>query len=518
MDALGPALALLLLGAPDRSPSPGPSASASPGGADRGVVIFLVDNSASLPKLDPNEKRVAALEKMFGFLDGRPYRLILFGGRREVFVDEPDRYLNNGKWTDFYFAFERARELTREYPEGTEFRMILLTDAILDPGPADWEDLGGPPAGEALKGFAVERTRALVAEMEIPLYVILVGEPPADGEGQGEERAPQLILDLVRAANGARASEMAQTLSAFFADDGLLVRKFVFRVAPNEGLERIEPVVRRIVAPPRPQVEAQVFTFLVLPLTLTVFLLLGIAVRSFPGPGDLEVLELRLGVPVHVAADRLHKLESGGWAPKGLSLARQPKDAAATFTYQVPAHDLTGAGVDTSGADALTLTLLPLGIEDLRRKLEHYSDEGTKEEKIYALNLDYVARNLDPRQAERVLKSGPQERRRTPAVDFLRAKTHLLANDDLRRSLIEPRVQVVGYGRGAERKELSPGDTVKVGRYRFRVVSADRGGRKDVRLVLYYDGVPSLLGLKTLLPDVFQKVFRIRRSSQRLVA
>jgi hypothetical protein len=50
------------------------------------------------------------------------------------------------------------------------------------------------------------------------------------------------------------------------------------------------------------------------------------------------------------------------------------------------------------------------------------------------------------------------------------------------------------------------------------VLSADRGGRKDVRLVLYYDGVPSLLGLKTVLPDAFQKVFRIRRSSQRLVA
>jgi len=516
MDALGPALALLLLGAPDRSPSPGPSPSGSPPGADGPVIVFLVDNSASLPKLDPNEKRVAALEKMFGFLEGRAYRLILFGGRREVFVDEPARYLNNGQWTDFYFAFERARDLTREYPAGTEFRMILLTDAILDPGPADWADLGGP-TGEELKGFSVERTKALAAEMEIPLYVILVGEPPAEGVGAGEERAPQMILDLVRAANGARASEMAQTLAAFFADDGLLVRKFVFRVAPNEGLERIEPVVKRIVAPPRPHVEAQVFTFLVLPLSLTVFLLLGIAVRSFPGPGDLEVLEMHLGVPVHVAADRLHKLEAGGWAPKGLSLARQPRDASATFTYQVPAHDLSGAGVDTAGADPLTLALLPLGLEDLRRRLEDYSDDGTKEEKIYALNLDYVARNLDPKQAERVLKSGPAERRRTPSVDFLRAKTHLLGNEDLRRGLTEPRVQVIGYGKGAKRKDLAPGDAVRVGRYRFRVLSADRGGRKDLRLALCYDGVPSLLGLKTLLPDAFQRVFRIRRSSQRVV-
>jgi hypothetical protein len=45
-----------------------------------------------------------------------------------------------------------------------------------------------------------------------------------------------------------------------------------------------------------------------------------------------------------------------------------------------------------------------------------------------------------------------------------------------------------------------------------------RGGRRDVRLVLHYDRIPSLLGLKTWLPDRFQQVFRFRRSSQRLVS
>ena len=45
-----------------------------------------------------------------------------------------------------------------------------------------------------------------------------------------------------------------------------------------------------------------------------------------------------------------------------------------------------------------------------------------------------------------------------------------------------------------------------------------RGGRKDERLVLYYDRVPSLLGLKTILPDVFQRAFRFRRSRQRVVS
>jgi hypothetical protein len=165
----------------------------------------------------------------------------------------------------------------------------------------------------------------------------------------------------------------------------------------------------------------------------------------------------------------------------------------------------------------MTLALLPLPLDELRRKLEHYSDHGTKEEKIYALNLDYVARDLEPREAERVIKAAPPERRRMAALDFLRAKAHLLSNDELRRALTEPRMQMVSYGKHGERREVGPGDYVRLGRYRFLVQGMNRGGRKDVRLVFYYDGVPSLLGLKTLLPDAFQRVFRIRRSSQRLV-
>jgi hypothetical protein len=193
------------------------------------------------------------------------------------------------------------------------------------------------------------------------------------------------------------------------------------------------------------------------------------------------------------------------------------RDASATLVYQIPPYDLTGAETDTTGTDPMSMSLLRLPLDELRRKLEHYSDEGTKEEKIYALNLDYLARNLESREAERVLKAAPPERRRMAALDFLRAKAHLLGNDELRRLLTEPRVQVVIYGKQPERKDLAPGDFVRIGRYRFLVQAVTRGGRKDVRVVLYYDGVPSLLGLKTLLPDAFQKVFRIRRSSERLV-
>ena len=520
---------VLLLASPVPSPAragPGsspsapasPDTSASPVAPAQGpIILFLVDNSASLPPLDPDERRVEALEKMFTFLRGQPYRLILFGGRKEVFVDDVSHYNNRGQWTDFYFAFHKAKEIMESYPPKTEFRIILLTDGILDPGPGDWDDMDVPPR-MILKNFVIMKTLKLLSGIGAPLYVILVGDVPKDGVVEGDrEQTPGLILEMVHAANGAKASPLAQTLSQFFTDDGLLLRKFIFRVDPEQGLKKIEPVVKRIVAPPKPGVEVRIFSIVVLPLVLFLFLLLGILVRSFPGPGDQEIVELEKGVPVHLAADRLHKVESG-WATTGLALVGDAKDAAATVTYQAAALDLSGVGLDTDGLDPLTLKLLPEGIDELRKSLEAYTDAGSKEEKIYALNLDYMAKNFDPREAERILTALPADRRRILALDFLRAKAHLLSNEDLRRRLTDSRVHFVSYGKDGERKDLAPGSTLNVGPYGFIVKDVGRGGRKEVRLVLYYDRVPSLLGLKTILPDAFQRAFRFRRSSQRVVA
>src|SRR5262245_58931604 len=136
MPALASLLTLALLGvsppptlAKGASPAPAPSIAQSPapaGSPGAPVILFLMDNSASLPPLDPEEKRVAALERIFSFLKGQPYRLILFGGRHEIFVDDPERYRNDGQWTDFYSALIKAREVMATYPPKTEFRMILL--------------------------------------------------------------------------------------------------------------------------------------------------------------------------------------------------------------------------------------------------------------------------------------------------------------------------------------------------------------------------------------------------------
>jgi hypothetical protein len=503
-------LAALLSAAASPSPAPPPASREAP------VILFLVDNSASLPPIDPEEKRVQALEKIFSFLQGQRYRLVLFGGRGEVFVDDVARYRNDGQWTDFYFAFEKAREIVREYPEGTEFRAILMTDGIHDPAPRDWEGMG-VPAGADLKAHALERTLALIREMKVPLYVILVGELPKEGIAPGDrELSPVVILDMVRAANGAAAGPTAQSLASFFADDGLLLKKFVYRVEPHQGLKKIEPIVRRIVAPARAGVEASFLSALVLPLTLFLFLLLGILVRSFPGRGDVEVLELARDQPLHVAVDRMRKVE-GGWATTGLSLVADARDAAATFLYEAPHVELSGLGLDTDGLDELSRRLLPLGVDDLRRALQQ-CEEGTKEEKIYALNLDYVAKNFDAKEAERILATPVSERKGVSALDFLRAKAHLVSDEELRRKLTEPRVHIASAKRNPERRQLAAGERLQIGPYGFLVREVEKGGRKDVRVALVYERVPSLLGLKIWLPAAFQRVFRLRRTAQRIVA
>ena len=125
---------------------------------------------------------------------------------------------------------------------------------------------------------------------------------------------------------------LAQTVAAFFEDDGVLLRKFVYRVAPKEGLTKIEPVVKRIAAPPRAGIELRIFGYFVLPLLAILIGLLGLLVRSFPGPGDLEVVELSLDKPVHVATDRIHRSPDGTWSTQGLSLVDDPRTAAVSFS------------------------------------------------------------------------------------------------------------------------------------------------------------------------------------------
>jgi hypothetical protein len=298
------------------------------------------------------------------------------------------------------------------------------------------------PKGWDVRSHSIRQTVSLVREMRIPLYVVLVGEPAGEVAGTDREQSPGFVLDLVQAANGAAAAPLAQTMASFFKDDGLLLRKFVYRVTPREGLKKIEPVVKRIAAPPRAGIEMRIFGYFVLPLLVVLVALLGLLVHSFPGPGDEELRELARDQPVHVAVDRIHRSPNGTWSAQGLSLAADARTAAASFTLQGGELDLTGAGFDTRGIDPRDAALLGTDLDETRRAVEAATDSGGREDKIHALNLDYAARGLDPMEAERILTRSPSERSRVSAVDFVRAKVHLAFDEALRQRLLEPRVQV----------------------------------------------------------------------------
>ena len=195
----------------------------------------------------------------------------------------------------------------------------------------------------------------------------------------------------------------------------------------------------------------------------------------------------------------------------------EARDAAATLNYQAAVMDMTGTGLAAADPDPLTVQLLPLSLDELRAALEGFSTHGSKDEKIYALNMEYISRSFDPKEAERLLTTAPGDRSRISAVDFLRSKVYLLSDAALRKKLTEPHVQVILYGKDAGRKDLVPGGHLRIAPYGFVVKDIVRGGRKDARVVLQYERIPSLLAIKSWMPRPVQRACRFRRSSERVV-
>jgi len=468
------------------------------------VILFLLDNSASLPPLDPDTRRRDAIEKIYSFLRGQPYRLILFGGRNEIYVDAPQHYRNAGKWTDFFFAFEAVREVAAEYPDGTDLKVVLITDGMIDPSPREWRDQA-VPEGADLRAEAGSRTVRLLENLGLPLYVILIGE----------EVDYDLIQRMVVGANGPiAASHYAQGIADFFDDDGVLLRRFIFRLEKEEGLEEIEPIVTRIATPPAPRVEFGIAGILI----GVIALLVGAGVRSFPGSGDRELIELSTGSSLQIAVDRLRRVPDGPkWSWKGLSLVESSRQAVAMLTAKEQSNGLPPIGFDIDRIDEIARSLIELSLDDLREGVEYLAKEGSKDEQIYALNLEYVARDMEEALVERLITAAPAERSKFGPLDFLRAKVHLLHNDKLKKKLTGPTVDCKIYGVDAQEYELRYGSKIKLGRYEFRVDELGMGGRKDVKLGLTYKNVPSPLFLKRFIPGRIQRALRLRRSHERIV-
>ena len=162
--------------------------------------------------------------------------------------------------------------------------------------------------------------------------------------------------------------------------------------------------------------------------------------------------------------------------------------------------------------------LIGLPLDELRFRLDELAKSSSKEDQILALNLDYVARDLDPAAVEKILTTPIELRGRIRGMEFLRAKAHLLHNPELARKVTSPKVVYKIYGDGAQEKELRSGARLRLGRYGFRVEDLRKGGRKDFCLELSYERVPSPLWLKRVIPRGIQKTLRLRRSHERVVS
>jgi hypothetical protein len=361
------------------------------------------------------------------------------------------------------------------------------------------------PDDADLRVEAGARTVRLLETLELPLYVILIGQ----------EVDYELIQRMVVAANGSvAASGYAQGIADFFDDDGVLLKRFIFRVEEEEGLEEIEPIVTRIATPPAPRIELGIAGVLLGMIAV----LIGVGVRSFPGSGDREIVELSTGSPLQIAVDRLRRISDGPkWSWKGLSLVESSKSAVAMLTAKQSSTELPPTGFDIDGIDATARSLIELPLDELRDRLAYLSKDGTKDEQIYALNLEYVARDMEEALVERLVTAAPAERAKFGPLDFLRAKVHLLHNDKLNKKLTGPTIDCKIYGVNAQEYELRYGSKVKLGRYEFRVDELSTGGRKDVKLGLTYENVPSALFLKRFIPGGVQRALRLRRSHERIV-
>ena len=358
---------------------------------------------------------------MFTFLQGQRYRLILFGGRSEIFVDDVSRYRQQRAVDRLLLRLREGAGADQGLPLGYALPHHLPDGRRSRPGPGGLGRHGRParrgPQGlhaTARPSSSWRRCRSRSTSSS------WVSRPRTAMPPRNSEQAPGLILDIVRAANGSAASPLAQTLASFFrgrrpAAAEVRLPRGAQRGPEDGGADRAAHRRR-----PDPEIEKRILLYFVLPLVLFLFVAARPARAIVPGAGRPRDPRARDGRSGPRRRRPLHKLENGGFSRTGLSLSGRRPGSPGHLHLPAPApRPLRLRASTRPRADATTLFLLPLGLDDLRRSLEAYADEGSKEEKIWALNLDYMAKNLTDRRGRadpqrHRFRAPPHRRRRLP--------------------------------------------------------------------------------------------------------
>jgi len=468
-----------------------------------GVNILLVDNSRSVPSMDPSKSRADVIKELMESLAGFENRLVLFGGRNEVSVDQPDRFVNDGWHTDFYFAFEAAVRIRKEYPPDCEVKLILITDGILDAFIVDY-----PEEKFALKSEVMSHSRKmalkLLEESHVPLYIILLGD----------QYDKHFIESLSARANGAmRSNPLTESAARFLNNDGFIFKQFIFKLPEKSSMAEVKKGLQTVNYTEAPRFEYSLIGLLVLCLLAFVV----VAVRSFPAPGDREVIDLVEGIPVLIGADVKDPAVIANSARSGLKLCLQPvtstNAAVASLSYQRRHFDFSSRGLTgMDKLDPVTRRLLDSDVHSLAGRLDLLEKQGSDEEMIAATDLKYYCSNLELEQIKKILQAREMDRMDIQAKDFLHAKVYVSLAPDLLEELTEQRVFLTIPSRNIVRSQLLEDTNIDLNRFRLKVVKVQKDSKYSARVILEYLRVPATLGLKWVVPAFIQKAIRLRKA------
>jgi hypothetical protein len=469
----------------------------------KGVNILVMDNSRSVPNMDRTRDRVEVLKDLLGMLGGYENRLILFGGRNEIALDNPDKFVNDGWHTDYHYAFAAAARIRKEYPPDCDVKMIFITDGIMDAFPEDYPEEGIVSKAKAMD-YAREQSYRILEENRTPLYIILLG---------GQYDAYFMEQLSIRANGLAKANPLVERAAEFLDNNGFLLKKFIYRMPENAGTQEFKKVFRKIAHEDKPRFEYGLLGLLALALAAFVI----VSIRSFPAPGDREIIDLVEGVPVLIGAGHRNPGAFGGLSrarPKGgLQQVAETSHALASLSYQRRNFDFTSRGLQgITKLDAIAKRLLDMDIQMLGAKLDEMEKRGADEEIIAATDLKYYCSNLDAEKVKQILQAREMDRMDIQAADFLKAKVYVSMAPDLLEELTEHRVFLTIPNRNIIRSQLTPGQIYNLGRYRIKAAAVSKDSKYSARVTIEYLRVPSTLGLKNLIPPAVQRWIRLRRT------
>ncbi len=448
-----------------------------------GVIIFLVDNSKSVPKFDPKEDRKKVLREILNIAKKNGYltRLILFGGRYEIVLDDISKFNNEALHTDFYYAFKAAIDMAKKYPPTCKFKIVFITDGILDAFPSDYKEFGVIEKDEAMS-LSKNMLYRLLKENKIPTYIILLGN----------EYDMDFMTRIAQEANSSLlVNPLVEKVADVLKNNSYFFKKFIYVVPKNSPKSRIRKIVKQISE--KRSFKFEFFVGLVV-LIIIIFIWI-ISLFKSPRPGDREIFFVSYDSPTFVEMDR-----------NRLEITPGKYNAIASFSYRF--REISDYKKRLRGVDRLNKYekyLLGCDVKELGIKLKEMQKSSDDDEVTTATNLSYYCSDLDDKEIEKIF-NGPKDES-IDAKKFLFAMVFLSMAKEIYEKIMKKRFFVSILKGKLIKKELSVGDTVEIGGYELKLLDMQDNKENGVYVEFEVLQVPFLKW--KILPSFLRKMFSL---------